>query len=473
VENLDRLDRGAAWTVVGNLLNILPALLELVLLRKFGLGIWGEFLTAQAVVLVAGRVSCLGLDKGLLWFLPTQRGHGLRNPAFGAALQAFAVGTVLALALAFPLMQLSLPRSSDMGLGRFVILAIPFFAASEVLIGALQGIQRFHYRPLLRDLGVSAFLAPIALGLAIAGNIGPVSLGIGFLAGHFLILSISVYAWMKETNDLRGGSLLPPKALTKYSGPIWLAESVNSANQRVTVLLLSRFAASSVVGAFGVISMVWQVATMMRRAFETPLVTITASSSPGEIRDLYKKVVQRVLVWQFPVVIALAAGGGSILRLISPGLGSIEHHLGLLAMVVCSYLASGPWMAQQILAGLGDSKRLLFSYSLGALIGIVLLVALAPHLGIVGAGLAQGGAVIASGLFSAWQVKRYANLPGYPDGYLPKMGWTLVAASACTGAWLLRVDDDSPWRAWPAWLLGLGVICAWLFIRKPFRNLRG
>jgi O-antigen/teichoic acid export membrane protein len=352
-----------------------------------------------------------------------------------------------------------LPKSSDLGLGKFVILAIPFFAASEVLIGALQGIQRFHYRPLLRDLGVSAFLAPIALGLTTVGNIGPISLGIGFLAGHFLILSISVYAWTKETSDLRGGSLLPPRILTKYSAPIWLAESVNSANQRVTVLLLSRFAASSVVGAFGVISMVWQVATMMRRAFETPLVTITASSSSGEIRDLYKKVVQRVLVWQFPVVIALAAGGGSILRLISPGLGSVEHHLGLLAMVVCSYLASGPWMAQQILAGLGDSKRLLYSYALGALIGIVLLVALAPHLGIVGAGMAQGGAVIASGLLSAWQVKRYADLPGYPDGYLPTMGWTLMIASACTAAWLLRAESDSPWHAWPAWLLGLGVIC--------------
>jgi len=129
-------------------------------------------------------------------------------------------------------------------------------------------------------------------------------------------------------------------------------------------------------------------------------------------------------------------------------------------------------MAQQILAGLGDSKRLLYSYTLGALIGIVLLVVLAPSLGIVGAGLAQGGAVIASGLFSAWQVKRYADLPGYPDGYLPKMGWTLVVASICTAAWLLRVETDSPWRTWPAWILGLLVISAWLLIRKPFRNLR-
>jgi stage V sporulation protein B len=472
VENLRRLDRGAAWTVIGNILNILPTLLELVLLRKFGLGIWGEFLAAQAVVLVVGRVSCLGLDKGLLWFLPTRRGTGLRNPAIGAAIEVFAVGSILALLLTFPLLGIFFPRASDLGLGRMALLAIPFFAASEVLIGALQGIHRFHYRPLLRDLGVSAFLAPVALSLAVFGHFGPVSLGIGFLVGNMLVMFLSLWAWWRETRDLRGGSLIPPRILSRYSGPIWLAESVNSANQRVTIVLLSHFAANAVVGAFGVISMVWQAATLMRRAFETPLVTIAAGASPDEIRELYKRVVERVIVWQFPVVIALAAGGGSILHLISPALGRPEHHLGLLAMVACSYVASGPWIAQQLLAGLGDSKRLLFSYALGALVGMTLLVILAPRWGIVGAGLAQGGAVIASGLLSAWQVKRYADLPGYPDAYLSKMGWTLALGAACAAVWIPLSQHPSPWHPWPAWLLGLGVIGTWLLAHKPFRRLQ-
>ena len=142
-------------------MNAVPAILELVLLRKFGLGVWGEFLAAQAVVMVVGRVSCLGMDKAMLWYLPgmAREGRGIRRPAWGAALIAALVGSAAAVLFAWPLLRWVLPRESQLGLARLVVLAIPFFSASEVFIGALQGVQKFHYRPLLRDLGASAFFA--------------------------------------------------------------------------------------------------------------------------------------------------------------------------------------------------------------------------------------------------------------------------------------------------------------------------
>ncbi len=469
-----RLDRGAAWTVVGNLLNIVPGLFELLLLRMFGLGIWGEFLAAQAVVLVAGRVACLGLDKGLLWFLPSigQRTTGLRRPALGAVIQAFTLGSVLAGILAGPMIHFLLPRSTEFGLSRLVVLAIPFFSASEVLIGALQGIHRFHYRPLLRDLGASAFLAPIALGLAMLFHFGPISLGIGFLAGHFLVACTALVLWWKETEDRSGGSILPSKELTRYSLPIWLGESVSSANQRITVLILSRVAASSVVGAYGVISMVWQVATLMRRAFETPLVAVTAGAAPEEVRSLYLKVVTRVLIWQVPVVILMACAGGTILHLISPALGGVEHHLGLLLLVGTSFAVSAPWMALQILAGLGHSPRLLYNSTLGAIVGTGLLWVLVPSLGIIGACLAQSGAVVASGLLGSWQIRRYVNLPGYPQHYLLIVGTTLAGALVCSWLWVFPMVNPSDFDRWPSWLAGIAFLSIWTWLGKPRRHLK-
>ena len=474
VENLRRLDRGAAWTLIGNLLNILPGLLELLLLRRFGLGIWGEFLAAQAVVLVAGRVACLGLDKGLLWYLPSlgQRSNGLRRPALGAALQVFLLGLVISTVLVGPLLQILLPRSTEFGLSRAVVLAIPFFAASEVMIGALQGIQRFHYRPLLRDLGVSAFLAPIALGLAMIFGLGPISLGIGFLAGHILVAGLALTFWLKETIDRSGGSLVPSRALARYSLPIWVGESVNSANQRIAVLILSRVAASSVVGAFGVISMVWQSATLMRRAFETPLVTVTAGAPAHEVREIYFKVVSRVLTWQIPVVIVMAAAGGTILHLISPSLGTVDHHISLILLVSASFAVSAPWMAQQILAGLGHSQRVLYNSTLAALVGTGLLWLLVPLFGIIGACLAQAVAVIASGLLGTWQIRHYANLPGYPTHYLPVVGVTLVGTLVCTWLWILPASGGSEFLRWPAWVAAAVFLGLWAWIEKPIQSLR-
>lgn len=473
VENMKRLDRGAAWSVFGNLLNILPGLLEIFLLRKFGLGVWGEFLAAQAVVLVAGRVACMGLDKGLLWYLPNlaKRTTGLRNPALLAAAQVFVLGSILAVGIAGPLLEWVLPRASDVGLGRTVVLATPFFAASEVLIGALQGIQRFHYRPLLRDLGASAFLAPIALALAFALGMGPVSLGIGFLAGHFLVATLSVFFWWKETRDKSGGTFAPSKELGRYSVPLWIGDSVNSANQRITVLILSRVASSQVVGAFGVINMIWQVCTLPRRSFETPLVAVTAGADPHEVRDLYLQVVSKVLTWQIPVVVAIAVAGGDILRLISPALGAPEHHLGLSLLVFTSFAASAPWMAQQILAGLGHSKRLLWNASLGAIVGTSLVWFLVPRYGIVGACFAQAVAIVVSGLLGSWQILHFANLPGYPPRYLTTIAFTLVGSAAGLWIWLVSGSEIAVSR-WPAWVAGASLLGLWSWLEKPWRTLR-
>lgn len=458
MDELRRIDRGAAWTLLGNLLNIAPALLELVLLRKFGLEAWGEFLAAQAIVLVGGRITCLGLDKSMLWHLPNlaKEGRGIRRPAWGAALIAAGFGAVMGLALSGPLLHLALPRQSIPGLAHFVILATPFFSASEVFIGALQGIQKFQYRPLLRDLGASAFFAPIAIAFSFVPGIGAASLGIGFLAGHVLISILSAWFWSRESRDSRHGPLIPTMALVRYSIPIWLADSTNSAGLRAAVLLLSRVAAPGVVGAFGVIQSLWQSATLARRAFETPLVTLTASSpDTAEVAHLYGKVVQRVLLWQIPVVFLASTAGGSILHLISPQLGSPSEHLGLAWLVTCSFLASGPAMGQQVLAGLGHSSRIFFNNVFGTLATILFLWLLAPRLGLIGACLAQGGAILATAALGAWQIREFADLPPFPGRYAMALCATLLPAAV--GA-EMYIHFAFPW---PAWALGAILILVW------------
>ena len=471
VEDLRRIDRGAAWTLVGNLLNILPALLELVLLRKFGLGIWGEFLAAQAVVLVAGRVTCFGLDKAMLWYLPNmaKSGRGVRRPAWGAAMIVASVGSVVAAMAAWPLLRMILPRETDLDLARCVILAIPFFSASEVFIGALQGVQKFHYRPLLRDLGASAFLAPVALGLSLLFSVGPVSLGIGFLFGHVSIAALSAFFWSRESNDSRHGPFIPSKALLKYGLPVWIAESVNSAGMRASVLLLSRVAAPGVVGAFGVIQSIWQTAALARRAFETPLVALTASLSGSRenVSNLYRKVVERVLLWQIPIVFLAASAGGTILHLISPHLGGAPEHWGLLWLIACSFVASGPALGQQVLAGLGHSPRILYNSMFGTVSTILLLWLLTPRLGLIGACIAQGLASIATTLLGAVQLRKFAALPAFPGFYHRILALTLVPAAVCTASWAIFSRTGLPW---PAWILGAILVAVWATIAP--RHLR-
>ena len=472
MDSLSRIDRGATWTLVGNLLNILPALLELVLLRKYGLEIWGEFLAAQAMVLVAGRVTCLGLDKSMLWYLPTlnRAQRGVRRPAWGAAFIAFAAGSAVSFLLAWPFLKWVLPRETQFDLARWVLLAVPFFSASEVFIGALQGIQKFHYRPLLRDLGASAFLAPIALVLSFVPGVGPQSLGIGFLCGHFMIAAMSAWFWSRESKNSRHGPLIPTRELMKYSFPIWLAESALSASMRSSLLLLSRLAAPGIVGAFGVIQMTWQTATLARRAFETPLVALTADSPAGVVETLYHQVIRRVLVWQIPILILAASAGGTLLHLISPHLGSVEEHYGLAWLVGCSFIATGPLMGQQVLAGLGQSARLFSNNLFGLLATLGLLYVLAPRFGLLGACLAQGLVVLLTSLLGSWQIRNFAKLHPFPGRYASVVATVLVASVASAALWTAMTKSGN--LPWPAWLLGAVLIGIWaaMLPGKAFRS---
>jgi O-antigen/teichoic acid export membrane protein len=462
VDELRRIDRGAAWTLVGNIVNAVPALLELALLRKFGLSIWGEFLAAQAVVMVGGRVSCLGLDKSMLWYLPgmAREGRGIRRPAWGAALIAALVGSAAAMLFAWPLLRWVLPRETELGLARLVVLAIPFFCASEVFIGALQGVQKFHYRPLLRDLGASAFFAPVALGLSLFFSVGPISLGMGFLAGHFTIALLSAWFWSRESRDSKHGPLVPTRALVRYTGPVWLADSVNSAGMRATVLMLSRVAAPGVVGAFGVMQSILETTSLARRAFETPLVTLVASirNSLPEVSVLYRKVVHRALLWQTPLVLAVASAGGTILHLISPHLGGDREHWGLLCMIACYFIATGPALGQQVLAGLGNSPRLLFNNLFGTTATISFVWILTPRWGLLGASAAQGLSTLATASVGAYQLRKHAKLPGFPGSYRTVVATTLLFAALSAVAWTFFSRSGFPW---PAWVLGVVGIGTW------------
>jgi O-antigen/teichoic acid export membrane protein len=287
-----------------------------------------------------------------------------------------------------------------------------------------------------------------------------VSLGIGFLVGHFSIAVLSAWFWSRESRDSRHGPLVPSRALLKYGFPIWMADSVNSAGLRASVLLLSRVAAPGVVGAFGVIQSIWQTAALARRAFETPLVALTASLSASreEVSHLYRKVVQRVLLWQIPIVLVAASAGGTILHLISPHLGSAAQHWGLLTMVVCSFIASGPALGQQVLAGLGHSPRILFNNLFGALSTIFFLWMLTPHLGLIGACFAQGLATLATALMGAFQIRKFAALPAFPGRYHRIVSMTLIFAAACSAAWALFSRTGLPW---PAWILGIALVSVW------------
>src|SRR5690606_241600 len=66
------LRRGVGVNAIGYAFKVANPVLLALLTNAYGPERWGAFAVAQASILLAVRMGALGLDKGLLWWIPRQ-----------------------------------------------------------------------------------------------------------------------------------------------------------------------------------------------------------------------------------------------------------------------------------------------------------------------------------------------------------------------------------------------------------------
>ncbi|HEY0132860.1 MAG TPA: oligosaccharide flippase family protein, partial [Nannocystis sp.] len=274
------LRRSLRLNLLGYVVKLAHPFLLIVVIARYGAGAYGVFALVQAVLVVLLRLALLGLDKGLLWWIPRQvqadERLGLRAVLIIATLTSALLAAATALILA-PLIAGWAGRPDITDSLRWMAVGLVPMALLEVLCQASVGKRHLEAHVIAKE-GVVAMTMVVAALLLHALGLVATGLALAFLisyvAGLLAVLwvfrrAFAGSAWGRRTWRL-------PAELWRYSWPMWLSELANALFVRLDVFILAALTDEVAVGIFAGAAQYAQNVTAIRVSFD-PMVTAMVS----------------------------------------------------------------------------------------------------------------------------------------------------------------------------------------------------
>ncbi|MGH1344869.1 MAG: oligosaccharide flippase family protein [Nannocystales bacterium] len=409
------LRRGAAINLLGNLFKLADPVLLVTVAALYGTERFGLFYVAQAITLLLLRVSLVGMDKALLWWIPREKDRSPLPLLRRAALRGVGTSTVvvlLVLAFVGPQEMLAQGRPPEAAATlRLLILSLPVLVAIELLTHATMGTRRMQTNVIVKDVLAPVAFPLFALGLAATGFL-EVGLGVAYLASNLLALTAAAVGFRRCFRGRPNGTASPP-GLARFAVPMWAAEVSNSALQRLDVLLIEALTGSfGLAGVWGIVTKISNALRAIRRSFDPIVAAIAAEPAVSSTR--LKKVLSRasflVSSLQVPVVAFLFLFASDVLTLFGEEFAQASAPLLILAsgwLVVSTVGLSGVALYARGHSGL-HLLNILMTIAVLLAVGLVAI----PQFGLVGAALSVVTAYLCQAIAQAVLLHRLAGVWG-------------------------------------------------------------
>lgn len=425
------LDRGVLVNFVGYALKLANPALLILATRRYGAESWGVFVTAQATLLVLVRVFVMGLDKGVLWWVPRQSPGAARHGVLrlgailatgsviaGAALAGFGVDLACRLGLSCP----------DAAQLRLLSLSLAPILLTEFFLHATMGRRRMEGQVLIRET-----LAPLLFtgGAVAAWHAGFARWGLGasYLVAN-LVAALAAFAlFLRLFPERDAGEPVPLAPMVRYSLPLWANEFANALLLRIDTLAVATFCDARAVGVYGIVLQFSNAIRSIRRSYDPIVLAISSRISvardPQRLRANFSRATNLVISTQTPVFVALACVLQWVLPLYGPEFGSGESAI----IVVCAFwiLAAPLQMCSLVVSGYGRSGLMLLNTGLVLALEIPLLRLFVPGMGLEGASLAVGSSYLIVSLVQAFQMRRVTGAWNWDRSVFATLAWTVFA----------------------------------------------
>lgn len=405
--NARDLRQGVVINSLGFVIKLSMSGLLILVVRLYGPGQFGIFALSEAMIWILLSCCSLGLNQGLLWWVPRQSSQNQRSQILPCAIVVVGLTTVVMLVLlVFPPAVLVLwnlfgmlgsPKMAQLAEHtaildslRLMVLGLVPMTLADLLNSAIMGKRRLQSQVFISAGLVPLFFVGGSIVLYFCG-LKLTGLAWAFLLSRFVgltgtLIVFGIYfrgiPWPKNER------LFPTRELVRYSWPMWVTQISTFYRLRMDLLAVSVIVRDPVIiGVYAVVVKlaysVWEIA----RSF-SPLVLALASKAAagGNRRELaagYSYATMLVMFAQIPVFVLLAVCGHWILSLYGE-----EFTQGTTtAMVLCgSWLLFGLiGMSGLIVNGFGRSKLTLWAVLLTIAVEGLLLHLFVPRYGMLGA----------------------------------------------------------------------------------------
>ena len=397
----------------------------------------GEVAAIQNLFWLAAILAMLGLPEAATYFTARHPGNAGSVLATGIALP------LLAMPVCFAVMYPLVPRilaaqpAEVQHAARWILLAVPLYAAIVVGTNTVRGANRLIHWNLLRLLLSSGWVVFLA-GAWFWGMKNPVRIALGYIAVLACIVVPTVWIAARLVPSSWSPSAKLAAPMLRYGLPLAGAAIPQTLNLRLDQILIGAFLPPYQLGLY-VAAVAWSTAVfLMPNAIANVLFPRIASSaaSPAErLRALAQGVRIGILTSAVVGVCLLALTPYAIPLLFGkPFAGAVPvAYVLIFAAVICALNI----ILEESLRGLGDTRAVFWGETFGVGITVLALALLLPRFGIIGAGLAS---ILGYGITCAVLVVRICGATGFsPVSLLPRradmhflvlrlQGWWFIAS---------------------------------------------
>jgi O-antigen/teichoic acid export membrane protein len=474
---LAKLARGGSINVVGAAVNgALSILLVLVVTRGYSPAQAGAFFAATSMFLILSAVVELGVDTGLIRWLPrylVERRHADIRTALRVALGPVVIasvvtaGVVVAAAPWFAGL-IAAPgqhHTATSGL-RLLALFLPIAAASDLTLAATQGYGTMRPAVLVDKIGRSVVQIAAVVAATFAGA-AMLGLVVSWAAPY--LLSAATGLWLlyrmvhrRQAHDAAEPGAQPTGLATRaiaaefwqYTGPRAVSRITQVALQRSDIILVAALRGpkdAAVYTAATRFLVVGQLGTTaIQQALAPNMSRLLAMGDPAGVTRIFRTSTAWLMILAWPIYLTCATFGPLLLRIFGHTYAAGGATVLILSLTMLLATAAGPTDVALLMAG--RSGLSLFNNLAALVVDVGLNLVLIPHLGVTGAAISWAVAISIRNILPLLQVRSMLHMTPFGPG----SAWVAVSAAACFGV-LPVLARTGPGLSVPVMVVALAV----------------
>ncbi|MEK6873884.1 MAG: flippase [Nanoarchaeota archaeon] len=434
------LAKSATIVLIGIVLSkVFTYIYKVFIARWFGPEIYGLYSLAISVLGLFVFIALLGIDAGLVRFIPFYMAKGenkklkyLLKFSFACILlSSIIVGVILFLLSDFISITIFHEAKLAIFLKIFSIL-VPISSIIALVLSILNGYEKIGLYSFIENISKNATNV-IFLALLVLLGFGEMSVPASYLLGGISVLFISYFIIMKyvfsksktkNRKDKLGSD--EKKSVRKefliYSIPLLFFGVVNIIFSWIDSVSVGYFKSATEVGIYNAampIALLLGIAPQLFIKLFLPLISKEyGMNKMDNIKELTKQVTKWIILINLPLLILLFLFPEGFINLFF-GKEYVSAALSLRILVIGYFVFSTFRISDRILAMAGKTKLLLLNVLAAVIVNIVLNIILIPRqtifgidnsLGVTGAAIATTISNVLLGLLFLFQTKYYFSI---------------------------------------------------------------
>ncbi|HEX3394637.1 MAG TPA: flippase [Acidimicrobiales bacterium] len=397
------LRRGASTAfVLQASANVLQYLVQLVMARVLGVDAFGTYTYAITWTRVAGDVCDLGTTSSSLRLLPEYTVQERWPLSAGVLLRsrqvAMIVGGLVALVASVVLLAVTGMSEST----RVLILAlilVPVVTLIELQTSLIRAFERV-FKAFFPWLVFQPLVLMAGLGAAYAAGVDLDARGAMTLTAVSFAVTVALqFWWLSQAVPAMAKVARPAYAYrewAKVSLPIFGSNVVSSVFSRFDIVMVGLLMSPTEAGIYAVAMRAGMIAALLQTAICANLAPRMSKLYWADRHDELEELVQTALRWVFIPSVVVTAGlvvlAGPALRLFGKPFAGGTSVLVIIAVCQLVGVSAGPvgWLLNMT----GHQNVTATVFAVTAAVTMVAYFVLIPWLGVTGAALANGGAVV-------------------------------------------------------------------------------